>query len=1054
MQIVQIVQVGVACLDDIRLGRPHASAGDLNLISFAAFASDSQGDRVLRDDAETRPKADGPSGPDDVAEREARYRSLLENTETGFCIIELKFDAEDRAIDYRIAESNAAAEQMTGLTNAAGRWISEMAPGLERHWFDRYGEVALSGKAVRFENQVANFGYWYDVQASRIGSAEDRRVAVLFNDITTRKGLEERQAALLELNDTLRSLNEVGDVAAEASRILGLALRASRAGYGVLSPDDQSIRILPDWASPGLQSVEGTHRFIDYGAHGEELMAGQVVAIADVLQDPRMASDPSAVLALGSRAVLDLPLLENSRAVAQMFVHCEQPRDWSDADIGLVREFAERIRSTLARREAEATLRDREDELRRLTDSLPALVSVVDADERYRLANDAYRDWFDIAPESLVGRTVREVVGEEAYRVVQPRIQAAMNGERVTFEDYLAYQSGGGRHVRVDLVPRRTEPNAFAGYYAVIQDISERHNTERRQAALIALNDALRDLTDPAEIEHTSSQILAEALGVSRVGYGVMDTVAETVTIARDYNAPGVQSIAGVIHFRDFGTYVEDLVRGETVIFADAARDPRVEDRGVALAGIRATSLINMPLMERGKVVALLFVNNATPREWPTADVDLVREVAERVRTASERARAMVALRTNEARLRFLDALNVEVSKLTDADAILATTTRMTAQHLGVENCAYADMDEDQNGFTIRGDWTAPGMASIVGHYQLVDFGRLAVQELGAARPLIINDNLKEIAPEEAATFQAIGISATLCIPLVKAGRLTALMALHHARPHVWTDEELATIREVTERSWAHVERVKAEATLRSSETHLAAMFEQTVAGLAEVDLSGRFTWVNDRYCEIVGRDREALLNLTMQEITHPEDLAANVPMFRALVQDGTPFDIEKRYLRPDQSEIWVSNSVSAISRGSGDVKSVLAVTIDITERKRVEAELWESESRYRTLFDTVDEGFCIIEFVDGPEGPYSDYIHVEANRAAGKQAGLADVQGRSVRDLIGDEASEWVDLYGEVLRTGRPIRVERELVTTGRWLEVAAFRIEPPERRQVAVLI
>ena len=106
------------------------------------------------------------------------------------------------------------------------------------------------------------------------------------------------------------------------------------------------------------------------------------------------------------------------------------------------------------------------------------------------------------------------------------------------------------------------------------------------------------------------------------------------------------------------------------------------------------------------------------------------------------------------------------------------------------------------------------------------------------------------------------------------------------------------------------------------------------------------------------------------------------------------------------------------------------------------EDRLLESEVRYRTLFNTIDEGFCIIEFFDGPHGPLSDYIHVEANPAYEQHAGIPNVVGQKLREMVPDEADGWAALYGEVLRTGRPIRFERELVATGRHLELAAFRV------------
>jgi len=104
------------------------------------------------------------------------------------------------------------------------------------------------------------------------------------------------------------------------------------------------------------------------------------------------------------------------------------------------------------------------------------------------------------------------------------------------------------------------------------------------------------------------------------------------------------------------------------------------------------------------------------------------------------------------------------------------------------------------------------------------------VAELSAGRPLVINDNLTELLPDEAAAFQGLGIGATICMPLVRDGRLTALMAVHHKGPHVWTEDEKALIAEVTDRSWAHIERVRAEAEARRSELQYREKLAREVA--------------------------------------------------------------------------------------------------------------------------------------------------------------------------------------------------------------------------------
>ncbi|QXI19910.1 response regulator [Pseudomonas hamedanensis] len=183
-------------------------------------------------------------------------------------------------------------------------------------------------------------------------------------------------------------------------------------------------------------------------------------------------------------------------------------------------------------------------------------------------------------------------------------------------------------------------------------------------------------------------------------------------------------------------------------------------------------------------------------------------------------------------RLAVLDAIGNAVTNATDAQAILAASTRLMVEHLRLSNCAYADMDADEDGFTIRGDCPAPGSPSIVGHYRLRDFGEKAVSLLRAGEPLVIHDNRSELPPEEAAAFQTIGIAATICVPLLKQGRLTALMAIHDKVPRVWSDFEQALLSEVTERCWAHIERVRADANVREGLLALAelnATLEQRV---------------------------------------------------------------------------------------------------------------------------------------------------------------------------------------------------------------------------------
>jgi PAS domain S-box-containing protein len=136
-------------------------------------------------------------------------------------------------------------------------------------------------------------------------------------------------------------------------------------------------------------------------------------------------------------------------------------------------------------------------------------------------------------------------------------------------------------------------------------------------------------------------------------------------------------------------------------------------------------------------------------------------------------------------------------------------------------------------------------------------------------------------------------------------------------------------------------ERKQSEATLRASEDLNRITFEQAAVGIAHVGTDGRWLSVNDKLCAIVGYARDELMALTFQAITHPDDLAAALKFVqRILAGEGKTYSLEKRYLRKDQSLVWVILTVSLVRTAAGAPLHFIAVIEDITERKRVEAAL------------------------------------------------------------------------------------------------------------------
>ena len=180
--------------------------------------------------------------------------------------------------------------------------------------------------------------------------------------------------------------------------------------------------------------------------------------------------------------------------------------------------------------------------------------------------------------------------------------------------------------------------------------------SEQRLKFLVMLNDALRPLSDPSDVQETAARLLGEHLRVTRAGYAEVD--GRDYIIRREYKS-GVSPLVGQGPLGSFGAALrEAYMRGETAVVTDVQTDPRfTEAERVRMQSRQIAAFIGVTLLKGGRVVAAFGVNHAMPRIWSPMEVELVRDVAERTWDAVERTRAEVALRQRELRLRLaLDA--------------------------------------------------------------------------------------------------------------------------------------------------------------------------------------------------------------------------------------------------------------------------------------------------------------------------------------------------------------------------------------------------------------
>ena len=185
-----------------------------------------------------------------------RYATLFKSMDQGFCTIEVLFDQQNTPIDYRFLEINAAFERQTSLNDARGKLMRDLAPNHEQYWFDIYGKIALTGESARFENLAEALGRWYEVYAFRIGRAENRQVAIFFNDISERKRAEEATRESAQRLQLALSASQLGDwhweaatdkvtLSPRASEIFGLGARSTHISWAamheLLHPEDREM---------------------------------------------------------------------------------------------------------------------------------------------------------------------------------------------------------------------------------------------------------------------------------------------------------------------------------------------------------------------------------------------------------------------------------------------------------------------------------------------------------------------------------------------------------------------------------------------------------------------------------------------------------------------------------------------------------------------------------------------------------------------------------------------------------------------------------------------
>lgn len=524
--------------------------------------------------------------------------------------------------------------------------------------------------------------------------------------------------------------------------------------------------------------------------------------------------------------------------------------------------------------------------------------------------------------ERLYGYSAEEVIGKpltmltlpEDLQQVLANIERIRQGETVkVYETERIHKDGHHIFLSITLSPVKNDRGEIIGVSTIARDIS------RRKQSVEAL--------------HESQSRFNAALKIAQLG--TFDWNVRTNAIILD------QRSRKIFGFADGeGTQAHEIFdrihRSDSDrVFAEA------QDSIKTLSRLETEYRINLP---DGTARTITSISEAVPGADGKAE-----KLFGVFSDVSARKQA-------EEKLHFLASLNEALRPLVEPEEIMSVTARMLGEHLRVNRCAYAEVYQDEDSFRITGDYTRETF-SILGEFKMSDFGDEALRLMRKNEPYIVNDAEQDPRTREnLESYRKTDIAAVISVPLHKNGRFVAGMAVHQKVPRQWRQEEIELVQIVVNRCWESIERARTVRNLRQSEERFRALVSQATAGITQGDETGKFTFVNDRFCEIVGFSCEELLSLKMQDITAQEFIQTELELYKRVWQNGTPYVIEKQYIRKDGSRVWVNKNVAPAKNATGETESVICVTIDISKRKRAEEAARAGNELYEIVARTTND--------------------------------------------------------------------------------------------------
>ncbi|WP_161821480.1 PAS domain S-box protein [Sporotomaculum syntrophicum] len=912
---------------------------------------------------------------------------------------------------------NSVTAKIMGLAKheIVGKKVTDFYPDIETEWFIKYGEIVKTGKFETFELFDVSTGCWYNVLALPLGDQD--RFAIMATDITKRKEMEvelrkskERQAFQLKLSDMLRPLSDAKEIKRTAAQVVCEHLGVDRVLYNEITDNGSTIHIEDSYVPCGARKITGDFPVSSFGAAMDVLRRGEPLIVEGQTTTPlKQPPAREAGTSPGVYASMTVPLIKEGRWVANFGVLQSSPRKWTDYELAILKDAAQRTWKAVERAKTEQALRASEEKFRGFIETAGEGIVECDAEGRIVFVNQQTVDMLGYTQDELLGRFSWDYVAEdqvEQSRADRKRLNA---GHNIAREYKLRHKDGSLVWTQCNTTPLYDARGQYQGSLTMHADISERKQMEEDKQRLLnavrmerdSLSALVNNIPDEVWFVDSSGKItmtnqsVQEAFGASYLGINMVE-VAASLEI---YRADG---------------------------------SPRPLDECFTLRALKGEKVVNLVEIIRTPVDNELKYrqSNAAP----------VRDVNGTIIGAVSIARDITELKQAEQgyAMSRLDKISTSYVNNSDLPAILGDILELAIDFTGADMGNIQLLEAESGSLRI--------MAYRGFKQPFLDYFAVVEQETGCSgtalqrgERVIVEDVTRSPifagTPALEVMLQA-GARAVQSTPLIsRSGIIVGMLSTYLRSPHRPKEQDLQLVDLLAHQAADLIERMRAEEALRHSEERFSKIFNNNPDIIVIIDMAtDRFVDINPKYTEVLGYTRAEVLGRT--------------PLELGCITDEQQYEQRKQEIHQSG---FLKNHETVLRSKAGQLINVLfaievveidgrqqriSIAKDVTKEKMMEAEMARLD-RLSLIGEmaagigheirnplTAVRGFLqllgkkpqyagdrayfdlMIEEVDQANGIITEYLNMDSDKPVNLQPHLLDQVVRALLPVIMSEAN------------------------------------------------